>query len=132
MRVKLPRCEAAAGILPSGRSAAVSAHDVSEKSQRDAVGKHRGSLTRSLHRTGERLRQAIHDRIAGAEIRSVKSFHPGDSCFVGHLIKRDLRDAKADRIELGIQTDNRTVAEINELRVTETPIGHFPAPSGRP
>src|SRR5277367_2129202 len=109
--------------------ATVSAHNVSEKSKRDTVGKHRGAVARLLHRAGERLRQTEHDQIAGTKIRRVKSFYPANSGFIGHLIKRNLRDAKANRIERDIQTNDWMVTEVNQLCIAETPIGHFSGPS---
>src|SRR6202167_590190 len=130
--LQLPGREAATGVPPPDRDATVSAHNVSEKSQRDTVGKHRGSVARLLHRAGERLRQTEHDQIAGTKIRRVKSFHPPNSSFIGHLIKRNLRDVKAKRIERDIQTDDGLVAEVNQLCIAETQIGHLSAPSCRP
>src|SRR6202035_5963417 len=112
---RLPRGGPAVGAPSPDRDAAVSAHNVSEKSKRDTVGKHRGAVARLLHRTGERLRQTEHYQIAGTEIRRVKSFHPANSGFIGHLIKRNLRDVKANRIERDVQTDDRMVAEGDQL-----------------
>src|ERR1700736_5984414 len=43
---QLPRRKPAAGVPSPDRDAAVSAHNVSEKSQRNAVRKHRGSVDR--------------------------------------------------------------------------------------
>src|SRR5271170_8429226 len=108
--LQLPRRQAAAGGPSPSRDAPVNTHNVSEKSKRDTVAKHRGSVARLLHRTGERLRQTEHDQIAGTKIRRVKSFRPANSGFIGHLIKRNLRDVKANRIERDIQTDDRILA----------------------
>src|SRR5580704_14406304 len=55
-----------------------------------------------------------------------------NSGFIGHLIERNLMDVKAKRIERDIQTDDRIVAEVNELCIAETQIGHHSAPSRRP
>src|ERR1700686_5213310 len=118
--LQLPRRKPAASVPPPDRDAAVSAHNVSKKSKRDTVGKHRGSVARLLHRAGEGLRQAEHNQIAGTKIRRVKSFHPANSGFIGHLIKRNLRDIEADRIERDVQTDDRMVAEVDQLCITET------------
>src|SRR6202789_3431324 len=126
---QLPRRKTAAGVASLDRDAAVSAHNVSEKSKRDTVGKHRGFVARLLHRAGERLRQTEHDQIAGTKIRRVKSFRPANSGFIGHLIKRNLSDVKANRVERDVQTDDRMVAEVNQLRIAETQLGHISAPS---
>src|SRR5271154_2273674 len=111
--LQLPRRKPAAGVPSPDLDAAVSAHNVSEKSKPDTVGKHRGSVARLLHRASERLRQTEHDQIAGTKIRRVKSFRPANSGFISHFIKHNLRDVKANRIERDIQTDDRLLAEIN-------------------
>src|SRR5580692_10926110 len=130
--LQLPRRKPAAGVRPPDWDAAVSAYNVSEKSQRDTVGKHRGSVAWLLHRASERLRQTEHHQIAGTKIRRVKPPHPANSRFIGHLIKRNLRDVKANRIERNIQTDDRTLAEVNQLCITEAKVRHFSAPPCRP
>ena len=130
--LQLSRRKAAAGVPSPDRDAAVSAHNVSEKSKRDTVGKHGGAVARLLHRAGERLRQTEHDQIAGTKIRRVKPFHPANSGFIGHLIERNLRDVKAKRIERDVQTDDRMVGEVNQLCIAETQVGYFSAPSCRP
>src|SRR5580704_16686163 len=62
----------------------------------------------------------------------MEPFHWVNAGFIGHLIERSLCDVKAKRIEGGIQADDRTVAEINQLSIAELEVGYFSTTSHRP